>query len=344
MPRSRMPSLSRRGLLAAGGAAGLGALVTACGGDDPGSGGSGSGKDGGGTWSFTDDRGKKVGLGRRPRHVVAFVASAAALYDFGAADRIVGVFGPTTLKDGAPDPQAGDLDVRKVTSLGNVWGQFNVEKYASLDPDLLITNMYDPGALWYVPDDSKQKILTLAPSVALTTARVSLLEPIKRYADLAASLGADLTAKRITDAKARFEAAAESLRTAAKGNRVKVLAASGSADLFYVSNPGVNADLMYFRELGVDLVVPRKTDKGGYFEGLSWENADRYPADVILLDNRTSALQPKDLAAKPTWARLPAVRAGQVTPWSSEPRFSYAGAAPLLESLAKAVRDARKVV
>lgn len=347
MPHPHALPLSRRGLLTAGGLAGLGALVTACGGkngsESSGVEGKGEGKSGGGSWSFTDDRKKAISLGSRPERIVAYIGSAAALYDFGIDDQIVGVFGPTKLKNGKPDVQAGDLDVDKVTSLGNTWGQFNVEKYASLNPQLLITNMYDPGALFYVPDEAKDKILALAPSAALTTGRVSMTEPIKRYAELAASLGADLKAKKVTDAKARFEAAAETLRKTVKSKKIKVMACSGSAELFYVSNPAVNADLIYFRELGVDFVVPQKTDKGGYFESLSWENADKYDADLLFLDNRTATLQPKDLTAKPTWSKLPAVKAGQITAWSSEPRFSYAGAAPLVESLTKAIQDAKKV-
>ncbi|MEV4435634.1 ABC transporter substrate-binding protein [Streptomyces sp. NPDC049585] len=332
------PTLTRRGLLATGGALGVGALLAACGAAKDSGGGAG-GK-GGGPWSFKDDRGQTVRLDRTPKRIVAFTGTAAALHDFGV--ECTGVFGPTRLSDGRPDPQAGDLDVDKLTVLGNTWGEFNIEKYAALDPELLVSNMFEPDALWYVPEESKKKILGLAPSIGLTAARVPMLDPIKRNAELAAALGADLNAKKVTDAKARFEAAAEAVRKAAKDNPVKVMAASGSADLFYVSNPAVNADLMYFRQLGVDLVVPQKLDKGGYFESLSWENADRYAADLILLDSRTSALQPKDLAARPTWAKLPAVRAGQVSPWLSEPRFSYAGCAPLLENLAEALRKAKK--
>lgn len=337
-PRSVTPS--RRGILAAGGALGIGALLAACGG----------GKDSGGTnsgaktgpWSFTDDRNQKVSLRNTPQRIVAFTGTAAALHDFGIDDQIVGVFGPTKLKNGKADPQAGDLDVDKVTIIGNAYNQFNVEKYAALRPDLLVTNMYEPGALWFVPDDSKDKITKLAESVALTSSRVPLIKIIERYAELAGSLGADLKAKKVTDAKARFEKASEALRKAAKSHPVKVLACSGSPDLFYASNPGINADLMYYKSLGVDLIVPDHLDKGGYFESLSWENADKYRADVLLLDNRTATLQPKDLAAKPSWSKLPAVKAGQITPWSSEPRFSYAGAAPLIESLAKAIEGAKK--
>ena len=101
--------------------------------------------------------------------------------------------------------------------------------------------------------------------------------------------------------------------------------------------------LMYFRDLGVDFVVPEKTDGGDYFEGLSWENADRYGADLILLDARPTALQPADMQSKPTWRQLPAVKANQITPWDAVPRFSYAGSAPLIENLAKAIQDATKV-
>ncbi|QKV92982.1 ABC transporter substrate-binding protein [Streptomyces sp. NA02950] len=340
MRHARALPLSRRGLLAAGGAVGLGALVTACGGK----GGSGSGdSEDGGSWSFTDDRKKKISLKGRPKHVVAYIGAAAALHDFGVDQQITGIFGPSKLKNGKPDVQAGDFPVDHATSLGNVWGQFNVEKYASLTPDLLITNMYDPGALFYIPEDSKKKILELAPSAAITTGRVSMLEPIKRYAALAEALGADLKAKKVTEAKKRFEKASEELRKTVASHRVKVMACSASADLFYVSNPKINADLIYFSELGVDFVQPRKTDKGGYFESLSWENADKYDADVLFLDNRTATLQPEALTGKPTWSKLPAVKAGQITPWSSEPRFSYAGAAPLVESLTKAIQDAKKV-
>jgi iron complex transport system substrate-binding protein len=335
---------TRRSLLAAGGAAGLGALLTACGGGSGGGGGGSSDGGGGGSWSFTDDRHKKVTLDGPPQRIVAFTGTAAALHDFGITDQVVGVFGPTKLKNGDPDPQAGDLDVDELTVIGNTYGEFDVEKYATTRPDVLITNMYDPGALWYVPQEAQKKILKLAPAIALTSARRSLLKIVERYADLANALGADLSSHRVTGHKKSFEQAAADLRAAAKANRgLKVMAASGSRDLFYVSNPEINADLMYFRELGVDIVVPDNPDKGGYFESLSWENADKYDADLILLDSRTSALQPDALADKPAWRALPAVQAGQVIPWASEPRFSYAGCAPLISDIAKSVQGAKKV-
>ncbi|GLW62906.1 ABC transporter substrate-binding protein [Actinomadura rubrobrunea] len=331
---------TRRAVLGAGGAAVLGALLAACGGGSSnGSGGSGSGG-----WTFTDDRGTKVSLKARPRRIVAYIGSAAALYDFGVTDQIVGVYGPTKLKDGRPDPQAGRVPVDKVTIIGNAYGEFNLEKYASLRPELLIDNMFVPGELFYVPKESKDKIFALAPSIGISTGSAPLPKPIERFRELAAALGADVQSAQVTQAKERFDKAAQAVRDAVKANKgIKVLAASASPDLFYASNPGKNADLMYFRELGVDVIVPDKVDQQGYFESLSWENADKYAADVILLDNRTQALQPKDLGSKPSWKELPAVRNDQVIPWQAEPVLSYTGCAPILEALARALQSAKKI-
>ncbi|WP_432988726.1 ABC transporter substrate-binding protein [Dactylosporangium sp. CA-233914] len=334
-------NVSRRGLLA--GVLGLGALA-ACGDGESGTGAEpGASGAGGGPFAFTDDRGTNVSLAAAPKKIVAYIGTAAALHDFGITSPLVGTFGPLKAADGGKDPLAGDVDPAKVESLGNAWGEFNIEKYAALRPELLITNMYEPNQLWYVPDDSKDKILALAPSAGITVSRTSLRKVIQRYADLAGALGADLAAKPVADAKARFEAASEAVKAAVKANGgLKVLAASASPDLLYVCDPKVYAELSYYQELGVEVIAPGAVS-GGYFENLSWENADKYQADVILLDNRAQALQPRDLAAKPTWASLPAVKAGQIVAWQSEPRFSHAGCAGALEALAKALAAARKV-
>ena len=73
----------------------------------------------GGPWTFTDDRGTTVRLDSAPTKVVAYTGTAAALYDFGVTDRIVGVFGPAEQANGASDPMAGNLPVNRLTILGN---------------------------------------------------------------------------------------------------------------------------------------------------------------------------------------------------------------------------------
>lgn len=338
--------VSRRRLLVAGGALALGPLLAACGdGSDDGdesARSAGDGTSGGGPWSFKDDRGRTVKTDSEPKTLVAFVSTAAALHDYGIECK--GVFGPTEPIGGKPNPQAGDMDVSRLTSLGTAWGQFNVEKYAALKPDLLISNMFPAPDLWYVPEESRKKIEALAPSVGISIARTSLLDPLRRTAELAESLGADLGAKKVTDAKARFDRASETLRKAAGASGgLKVMAMTGDADQMYVAVPDSYSDLNYFKDLGVEFVEGKKSDEWGFWEFLSWENADKHHADLILIDNRSTALPPEELAKKPTWRQLPAVKAGQTTPWSMEERFSYAGFAPVIEQLAAAVKKSKRL-
>ncbi|MEV0221658.1 ABC transporter substrate-binding protein [Streptomyces sp. NPDC050704] len=338
-------SLSRRGVLTAAGTLGLGGLLTACG-DGEGDGGDGGDAEGSATgraWSFKDDRGTTVRADSTPKRLVAYIGAAAALHDLGV--ECTGVFGPTKLADGEPDPRAGGVDVDKVTILGNTYPQFNVERYAALRPDLLIAQMTVPPALWYVPEESAEKIGSLAPSVGIRTAESSLTQVIARFTELAASLGADVKADKVTAAKKGFETASESLRRAARSRgALKVMAISGAADILYVAAPDAFTDLRYYKSLGVEFVIPTKTGEGGFWHELSWENADMYEADLILVDNRAGNLQPAELTkTKPTWARLPAVRADQTIPWANEERFSHAGYAPRIEQLAAAVEKSKTV-
>ncbi|GHD16831.1 ABC transporter substrate-binding protein [Streptomyces violarus] len=346
MSNARTARFSRRGILAAGGALGLGALVTACGSGDSKDGDSDAAAGGkSGPWSFKDDRGKAVQLKKAPANIVAFTGVAAALHDYGVS--VKGVFGPTKTQDGKPDVQAGDMDISKVTILGNTWDQFSIEKYAALAPDVLISTMFDDaGTLWYVPEASKDKIAKLAPSVGISVYDRQLTQPLQRMWELAESLGGDVKSAKATDAKKRFEKASERLRKAAKAHPdIKVLVGSASQELFYVSGTNLSIDLEYFKALGVNFVEPpekAKAQGGGWFESLSWENVDKYAADVIMMDDRSSAIQPANIT-EATWKKLPAVKAGQVISRSAEPILSYDKCVPLVENLAKAIESAKKV-
>ncbi|MFI7503550.1 ABC transporter substrate-binding protein [Streptomyces sp. NPDC049687] len=348
MPNASANHLTRRGILAAGGALGLGAVLAACGDDDAKSSGSASSASASaksGPWTFKDDRDTTVELDKIPANIVAFTGVGAALYDYGV--QVKGVFGPTKTTDGKADVQAGDMDISKVEILGNVWDEFNVEKYAALAPDVLISTMFDDaGTLWYVPEASKDKIAKLAPSVGISVYDRQLTAPLERMWELAESLGADMGAAKVTDAKKRFEAAATRLRAAAKAKPdIKVMAGSASAELFYVSGTNLSIDLEYFKALGVNFVEPPESAKkegGGWYESLSWENVDKYAADIIMMDDRSSALQPAAIT-EATWKKLPAVKAGQIIARSPEPILSYDKCVPLLESLAEALEKAKKV-
>jgi iron complex transport system substrate-binding protein len=98
------------------------------------------------------------------------------------------------------------------------------------------------------------------------------------------------------------------------------------------------------QQLGLELVVP----EGGasdvnedftnfFFDSVSLELAGKYPADLILLDADTA---PEVMAGVPTWAALPAVRAGQIVPFRRLGSWTYEQNAGEIEGIVVAVRDA----
>ncbi|MGW8378239.1 ABC transporter substrate-binding protein [Streptomyces sp. ODS28] len=332
---SPTPAPSRRRLLSAGGALGFGALLTACG-------GSGSAQSSGGSWEFTDDRGRTARSEGRPERIVAYISSAAALYDYGIT--CDGIFGPSKQVKGRPGAQSGDLDTSGITSLGTAFGEFDIERYAKLRPQLLVSNMIPPPKLWYVPDGGAKRISALAPSVGIKAAYTSLRTPLRRYDELARALGADMRAKKVTEAKERFAKAERTLREAArKAGGLRVMAMSGDFDNMYVANPGPSADLSYFKSLGVHFIEGKTGKEGPFWEYVSWENADKYEADLLMLDNREGAFTREQFAEKPVWKNLRAVQEDQVIPWATEERYSYRGYAPVVERLAAALTKSRKL-
>ncbi|NUR91471.1 MAG: ABC transporter substrate-binding protein, partial [Nonomuraea sp.] len=270
-----------------------------------------------------DDRGRKVELAERPARVVAQVSAAATLWDFDV--RPVAMFGPSTLKGGGKDPEAGDVDLAKVRSLGNVWDEFNVEKYVSLNPQVLVAGMYLRDELWYVPEKSKDAIEQVAPTIGIQQQGKAAGELLKRYEELAVALGGRADAAAVS----RFKTAENAVKSAAPGK--KVLYCAASPEEFWVCDPGNFPDQKYLRGLGLDIVVPEKSEN--YYETLSWENVDKYAADAIFVDARAQSMKLSEIAKKPTWAKLPAVRAGRVYPWRAEMRFSPQGYAGMLAEL-----------
>src|SRR5690606_17167417 len=136
-------------------------------------------------------------------------------------------------------------------------------------------------------------------------------------------------------ARAGFQAA-----TAAKPD-LKAVAVYAGADAIYFADPAGAAELLDLRSWGLDLISPEGVDAAGnnYFETVSWENADKYPADLILVDNRSASTLQTALA-QPTWTLNPGAAAGQVTDWPAFWLRNYAAYAGELEKLTAAINAA----
>jgi iron complex transport system substrate-binding protein len=294
-----------------------------------------------GPWEFTDDHGVNVSLPSRPQRIVAFAGAAAVLWDYGIRTQIVGLFGPQRRGDGSKDPQLGNVDPAGMQSIGQAQGEFDLEKLAALRPDLIVTFMWDPQfGLWFVPQDAASRVEQIAPSIGIRIDGGSVTRPLSRFEALAAALGADLTSPEVAGGKESFDKAGADLRGAiAEKPGLKVTAIGGRAQTLAIAKPSGYSDLTYLRELGMDLVEPGGSDP--YWEFLSWEQAAKCPADLILTDSRSSSLSQEQLAQIPTWSQLPAVKAGQMGTWQLEPVYSYQGFATVLDDLTATIRKAK---
>ncbi|GAA1920272.1 ABC transporter substrate-binding protein [Streptantibioticus ferralitis] len=291
----------------------------------------------GDAWSFTDDAERTVRLGRRPQRIVAYATAAAALWDYGI--RPVGVYGALRKQGGGKDVTVlGEVDLSRVATVGTTWGHISVERLGRLHPDLVV----DPLQYGAPQIDPSSLKLTekLAPVVSIEVYGAKVDTTVRRYADLAAAFGAGFTAQELRRGKAAYTAARDRVRRAITGKPgLRVLFASADQDGIRISKAGFPS-IADFESLGLNVVKPT----GGstiYVEKLSWELVDRYPADLILLDVRSSSLQPADLSSNGLWRSLPAVRAGQLGPWNPEPNLSHHGMAKVYDSLTTTLTGAR---
>jgi iron complex transport system substrate-binding protein len=310
------------------------AALAACGSDSAASDGSG------GPWTHTDGSGKTVELDAKPDRIIAHGHAAAALMSFGI--RPVGIYTDTPIED---DPGLKDLDLDGIEILGEAWGEIDVEKAAELAPDLIVADWWPVDEAYSGVEDGvkeeSKKIAELAPMVGASQgdSAVSLIEG---YEELAKSLGADLESDTVQAAKQRFEdSIAEFRQATASKPGLDALAVSPSTDLLYVAVPEHAPELLDFQRWGLDVIVPDNPDKAfPYWENLSWENADKYQPDLLLIDDRSYPANLKQAERQPTWETIDAAAAGAVIPWPGYWVHTYDDYAEQLEAMSAEIEKA----
>ncbi|SDT19404.1 ABC transporter substrate-binding protein [Actinoplanes derwentensis] len=295
-----------------------------------------------GPFEYTDALGKAIKLDKAPSVVVAQSSVAAALLDAGF--QVKGAYGE--LKPDAAGKlsyQAGSLDLNKITVVGSTYGEFDTEKYALMNPELLVDYTFDAKTLWYVPAAQSEKILGLAPAAAVPGNYETTDEAIETFVDLAGKLGADTARTDLTTAKADYTTALTAIGEAAKASGLKVAIMSPGTDSLYVADPAYLPEGNTLKKAGLDVVSPENPKKE-VFAQLSWEQATQFTdADVILVDARTYDAGKADLAKVATWANLPAVKAGQVYNWYAAAPYSYQSYAKIYAELAAQLKAAKKL-
>ncbi|SEQ57394.1 iron complex transport system substrate-binding protein [Devosia sp. YR412] len=287
-------------------------------------------------WTYTDASGQTVTLDAVPTRIVAHQDAAAGLIPLGI--RPIGIFADGPIADAKA---LQGLDLTGIEIVGQAWGEVDIEKVAALEPELIIGEWWDRNASWSGGTDVSAALFELAP-ITGPAASDSIVGMIKDYEALAASLGADLSAPEIAEAKASFATAQEAFKSAvdAKPN-LTALAVYAGTDALYVADPAGAAELLDLESWGLNIVTPAGVDAAGnnYFETVSWENADKYPADLIMVDNRAPATLENALA-QPTWTTLPAAASGAVTEWPAFWLRNYTAYAGALDKLTAAITAA----
>jgi iron complex transport system substrate-binding protein len=319
--------MTRRRLLAIGGAGGM-SLLVGC--------GSGARRETG--WTFVDDRKQTVRLGRRPTRIVAYTSAAAALYDWGVTP--VGVFGDVPRED----PVLAAFPWDKAQIVGTVYGEIDTEALRSLRAELIVSRWYPPpddNPVFGFKDSEQQKTIGSQVPIVGISGHVIGSRQIDRFGDLAHALGVSRTSARISRARSVFaDAEANLSRIGRRKSNLRIIAVSADQNTLFVST--VNGDLALYAQRGVPLVSAKSSDP--YWDALPWKQAHKYPADAILYDARADVLPLRAAKRIPTFAALPAVRTKQIAMWRADPPPSYQSYTKTMNDLASTLAGWRKVI
>lgn len=246
--------------------------------------------------TLTDDEGTSVTIPAEPKRIVSLTpAVTETLFALGVGDRIVGKSQDVLLYP----PEAGSIpDVEKFDGSAVV---VDVEKIVADKADLVIA-----GGNFGTPPDAVQKLRALgipvlvlyAPDVSTVYSDIGLQgQAVGRPAEAAAILG---------QMQAAFTGVADAVAGAARPRVFYEIDATGA---FY--GP---ADTSFLAEMislaGGDPITTGSPDK----YDISAERLLTADPQVILLGDATYGVTPADVAKRPGWSTMTAVKDGAIRP------------------------------
>ena len=280
--RMRTPPPLRLAVLAAVAAL----LLAACGGSDGAespttTAGSGETTE---SWSFTDDHGTTVELDGPPATIVASPAAAGALYEYGI--EVAGILGSGKRLDGTADPALGGVDPESVVALANDAGEVNIEQLAGLRPDVIISDSWGEGQYFGIAPEVLDKApadRTRASASTSTPARSRNPSPVSPSSPSPSPVSPpSRRAARPKRRSRRLVSGSPRPSRRTRASRCSPPPARPTRCTFAV--PAAYPDLEFFGEAGVELVEPDTDEE--FWQTLSWEEVNRYHADLILADAR----------------------------------------------------------
>lgn len=239
--------------------------------------------------TVTDFQGRTVTIAAPPQRIVSIGASNTEfLFALGAGDRVVGV------DDFSDEPAAA----REIEKVGGV--QVNIERVVALRPDLVVTVRFSDG--------------TIERLEAITTVLVVDPQGLGDVAETAVLLGRAVSAdgEALAD---RITRGLESVRERTEGlPRPRVfheVDASDPAKPFTVG-PGSFIHELIEVAGGENIAA----GAGSPYPQLSAEELVRADPEVIVLGDADYGVTPEQVAARPGWGGITAVRTGRIHPIS----------------------------
>lgn len=290
------------------------------------------------TRMFTDSTGQTVEIPVRPQRVVALHDSNGGAQVLSLGVPVVGL-AHLWPQERPPGYIARHFDLSATESIG-WWAEINVEKVASLRPDLIVAYADDEGGIHPPPAgtaESADWLRAIAPMVAINTFR-PVEEVMADFTDLLGVEPAVLDRQR-----AEFEAALDDLASALNGRWPEVTVA-------YMHARPDSIDAWGPRRLPVCDIVTRAgaawfplglaadAAPAGRIAQISLERMHDFECDLLLYSNNVA-----DLRENPLFQRLGAVKAGQVIPMP-DPFFganypNYTAAATYIAERVRAMKN-----
>jgi iron complex transport system substrate-binding protein len=298
-----------------------------------------------GEWTWTDVTGTTVTLPQRPVRIAAVINVVAGLWDLGV--RATAIFGWSAANYPDGDHISwGNVDPSAVVQVGNDDQTMNVEALVAARPDIIVTVRYtndDLSVLDSMTPDDYATFQQIAPVIVLNQVDDQATE-VQRVVDFAASLGVDVNAPEIAAKRKAWYGKLEELQalSIAKPD-LTALFASFDPDALWVAGPNAIGELKTLQDNGLTFVNGDSPMASEYWEELSIEAANTYPADVAYIDVYSTLQTAEELREHPSYGAIPAVESGQVGEWLRDSPLTYDAQATFVETVLAPLRTAEKV-
>jgi len=232
--------------------------------------------------TVSDFQGRSVAIAARPVRIVSIGPSNTEfLFALGGGDRVVGV------DDFSDEPAAA----KTKDKVGGV--KVNLEKVASLRPDLVVSTKFSDGTI--------EKLQTIAPAVLVVDPQTAA-DVGKTAILLGNAIGANGD-KLAADIEARLSAVRGKTATTTKPRVFHEIDASDPAKPFTVG-PGSFVDDLITIAGGTNAAARA----GSAYPQLSLEEIVRIDPETIVLADADYGVTAEQVAARPGWSAISAVK------------------------------------